>query len=58
MPGQGKGQPAGVGAAWGGAGWLLFVYAKHGARVKVEAKAPEALGVLVPPRTACMAPLG
>lgn len=58
MPGQGKGQPAGVGAGWGGAGCLLFVYAKHGARVKVKAKAAEALGVLVPPCTACMAPLG
>lgn len=40
-----------------GAGQLLFVYAKCGARVKVKAKAREVLGVLVPPCTALRGPI-
>lgn len=40
-----------------GAGRLLFVYAKCGARVKVKAKAREVLGVLVQPCTALRGPI-
>lgn len=56
MPGQGKGQRELVGGGVG-AGQLLFVYAKCGARVKVKAKAREVLGVLVPPYTALHGPI-
>lgn len=53
MPGQGKGQRELVGGGVG-AGRLLFVYAKCGARVKVKAKV---LGVLVQPCTALRGPI-
>lgn len=56
MPGQGKGQRELVGGGVG-AGRLLFVYAKCGARVKVKAKAREVLGVLVQPCTALRGPI-